>query len=95
VPWLLSVYAGRVNIEEGKACYNAKGKRADGPSTGVQHSAGEFLSSIHSSAVLFLTPNALLIFFTKGVQKGGYIMIITSLSYGLLQIPAVYLKVTM
>jgi hypothetical protein len=48
VPWLLSVYAGRVNIEEGKACYNAKGKRADGPITGVQHSAGEFLSAMHS-----------------------------------------------
>ena len=66
IPWLLSVYAGRVDIENGKCKYTAKGKKAEGAVTGV--------------------PNS------PGVRKGGYIMMITSLSYVLLQGPAQYLE---
>ena len=64
LPWLLSVYAGRVDIEDGKAKYTKAGKRAEGLITGV--------------------PNS------EGVKQGGIIMMLTSLSYLLLQGPAYY-----
>jgi len=40
VPWVLSVYAGRVDIEGGKCKYTKKGKLAKGAVTGVQSSPG-------------------------------------------------------
>jgi hypothetical protein len=33
--WAMCVYAGRVDIEGGKACYTTEGKKALGPTTGV------------------------------------------------------------
>ena len=64
MPWLLSVYAGRVDIEDGQTRHSKAGKRANGLTTGV--------------------PNS------EGVNKGGIIMMITSISYLLLQVPANY-----
>jgi hypothetical protein len=66
VPWLLSVYAGRVDIEDGKAKYTKAGKRAEGAVTGV--------------------PNS------PAVQKGGYVMMLTAVSYIILQGPAQYFE---
>jgi len=60
IPWLLSVYAGRVDIENGKPKYSKTGKRAEGAVVGV--------------------PNS------PSVQKGGYIMMLTSLGYVILQV---------
>jgi len=64
IPWLLSVYAGRVDIVDGVCKYTKMGKKAKGPITGV--------------------PNS------PAVRKGGYVMMITSLSYIILQGPAQY-----
>ena len=40
LPWALSIYAGRVNIIDGKAMYNAKGRKCDAAVTGVPNSEG-------------------------------------------------------
>jgi len=66
IPWLLSVYAGRVDIINGKPSYSEAGKKAEGEVTGVANS--------------------------PAVQKGSYVMMITALSYILLQAPAQYLQ---
>lgn len=60
LPWVLSLYAGRVDIENGVAKYTSRGKRAQGAVTGVMNS--------------------------EGVRKGGVVMVITSMSYILLQV---------
>ena len=58
------MYAGRVDIENGRPKYSKSCKRGEGAVTGV--------------------PNS------EGVKQGGLIMMITSLSYLLLQGPAYY-----
>lgn len=67
IPWILCIYAGRVNIEDDKSPkyrYTKNGKMALGPVTGV--------------------PNS------PSVRKGGILMIVTSVSYVLLQGPAFF-----
>jgi Ca2+/Na+ antiporter len=66
IPWLLSIYAGRVDVVDGVCKYTKQGKKARGAVTGV--------------------PNS------PSVRKGGYIMMITSLSYIILQGPAQYFE---
>ena len=62
LPWLLAVYAGRVDIVNGECKYTKEGRKANGPVVGIKNS--------------------------KGVRTGGIIMMITSISYLVLQIPA-------
>uniref|UniRef100_A0A7S2SXU0 EF-hand domain-containing protein n=1 Tax=Rhizochromulina marina TaxID=1034831 RepID=A0A7S2SXU0_9STRA len=66
LPWALSVYAGRVDVEHNKAVYTRNGKKAQGRVTGVANS--------------------------DSVRKGGLIMMVTAVSYIILQGPAVYFK---
>jgi Ca2+/Na+ antiporter len=67
IPWFLSIYAGRVNIVNGKADYRGKlnpSNNSDLMNTGVGIS--------------------------KNVNFGAYIMMVTCVSYLLLQVPAVF-----
>jgi Ca2+/Na+ antiporter len=40
IPWLLSIYAGRVDIENGRCKYTKEGRKAKGSVTGVKNSDG-------------------------------------------------------
>ena len=66
LPWLLAIYAGSVDIENGVCKYTKEGKKAKGPVIGVKNS--------------------------DGVRVGGAIMLITSLCYLVIQIPAIFFE---
>uniref|UniRef100_A0A7S2FKF6 EF-hand domain-containing protein n=1 Tax=Octactis speculum TaxID=3111310 RepID=A0A7S2FKF6_9STRA len=67
IPWALSIYAGRVNIDSnGVPQYNKAGRKMDGKVVGVGNDTS--------------------------VRIGGSIMMITSVSYLLLQVPALFME---
>lgn len=66
IPWALSIYAGRVNIDNNEPQYTKTGRKMDGKVVGVANS--------------------------QSVNTGGYIMMITSISYLVLQVPALFMS---
>eukprot|EP00560_Eucampia_antarctica_P008000 CAMPEP_0197831748 /NCGR_PEP_ID=MMETSP1437-20131217/11889_1 /TAXON_ID=49252 ORGANISM="Eucampia antarctica, Strain CCMP1452" /NCGR_SAMPLE_ID=MMETSP1437 /ASSEMBLY_ACC=CAM_ASM_001096 /LENGTH=477 /DNA_ID=CAMNT_0043434799 /DNA_START=351 /DNA_END=1784 /DNA_ORIENTATION=+ len=73
VPWALSVFAGRVDIQGDKLAYGLKTKVTPGKS---------ICETMKYTGVSISDP----------VQKGGSIMMITTIPYFLIQIPAWYIK---
>jgi len=73
VPWALSVFAGRVDIQGDKLAYGLKTKVTPGKS---------ICETMKYTGVSISDP----------VQKGGSIMMITTIPYFLIQIPAWFIK---